>query len=73
MELSYRHRSKLLAIVKQSRLDLWEEINTINAKFKEDDSSMINDKRAYWLEQQSEAYDRKMILDEIIYQINESL
>jgi hypothetical protein len=73
MELNYRQRSKLLAIVKQSRLDLWEEINTINAKFKEDDSSMINDKRAYWLEQQSEAYDRKMILDEIIYQINESL
>jgi len=73
MELSYKQRSKLLAIVKQARHDLWEEINTINAKFKEDDSRMINDKRAYWLEQQSEAYDRKMILDEIIYQITESL
>jgi hypothetical protein len=73
MELNYRQRSRLLAIVKQSRLDLWEEINTINSKFKQEDCSMINDKRAYWLEQQSEAYDRKMILDEIIYQINESL
>jgi hypothetical protein len=73
MELSYKHRSRLLAIVKQSRLDLWEEINSINAKFKEDDCSMINDKRAYWLEQQSEAYARMTDLEAIIYQINESL
>jgi hypothetical protein len=72
MELNYRQRSMLLEIVKKSRNHLWEDINIINAKFK-DDSTMINDKRAYWLEQQSEAYDRKMILDEIIYQINESL
>jgi hypothetical protein len=63
----------LLEIVKKSRNHLWEDISIINAKFKAEDSSMINDKRAYWLEQQSEAYDRKMILDEIIYQINESL
>jgi hypothetical protein len=73
MELNYRQRSMLLEIVKKSRHDLWEEITSINAKFKVEDSSMINDKRAYWLEQQSEAYDRKMILDEIIYQITESL
>jgi hypothetical protein len=73
MELNYRQRNKLLDIVKQARLDLWDEINTINNKFKVEDSTMINDKRAYWLEQQSDAYDRKMILDEIIYQINESL
>lgn len=73
MELNYRQRSMLLEIVKKSRNHLWEDINIINEKFKVEDSTMINDKRAYWLEQQSEAYDRKMILDEIIYQINESL
>ena len=73
MELSYSQRSKLLEIVKKARHDLWEEINRINAKFKDEDSTMINDKRAYWLEQQSQAYERKQELDEIIYQINESL
>lgn len=73
MELNYRQRSMLLEIVKKSRNHLWEDISIINAKFKDEEHSMINDKRAYWLEQQSEAYDRKMILDEIIYQINESL
>ena len=73
MELNYRQRSMLLEIVKKSRNNLWEEINTINDKFKVADSTMINDKRAYWLEQQSSAYEHKQILDEIIYQINESL
>ena len=73
MELSYSKRSKLLEIVKKSRNDLWEDINRINAKFKDEDSTMINDKRAYWLEQQAQAYERKQELDEIIYQINESL
>lgn len=73
MELNYRQRSMLLEIVKKSRNHLWEDINIINAKFKDEDSTMINDKRAYWLEQQSSAYERKQILDEIIYQINDSL
>jgi hypothetical protein len=73
MELSYSQRSKLLEIVKKARHDLWEEINRINAKFKDEEHSMINDKRAYWLQQQAEAYDRKIIMDEILYQINESL
>lgn len=73
MELNYRQRSMLLEIVKKSRNNLWEEINIINNKFKVADSTMINDKRAYWLEQQADAYERKQILDEIIYQINESL
>lgn len=63
----------LLEIVKKSRNNLWEEINIINNKFKVADSTMINDKRAYWLEQQADAYERKQILDEIIYQIGESL
>lgn len=73
MELNYRQRSMLLEIVKKSRNNLWEEINIINNKFKVADSTMINDKRAYWLEQQADAYERKQILDEIIYQIDESL
>lgn len=73
MQLSYKHRSKLLEIVKQSRRDLWEEIHIIDNKFKCDDSTMINDKRNYWLEQQSEAYEKMAILDEIVYQIHESL
>lgn len=73
MELNYRQRSMLLEIVKKSRNNLWEEINIINNKFKVADSTMINDKRAYWLEQQADAYERKQILDEIIYQIGESL
>lgn len=71
MELNYSKRSKLLAIVKQARYDLWNEINVINNKV--NDSKVINDKRAYWLEQQSQAYDRMHELDAIIYQIQESL
>lgn len=73
MELSYSKRSKLLEIVKQARRDLWEEIHIIDRKFEVKDSTMINDKRAYWLEQQSEAYARMTDLEAIIYQINESL
>jgi hypothetical protein len=73
MELSYNKRSKLLEIVKQARRDLWEEIHIIDRKFEVKDSTMINDKRAYWLEQQSEAYARMTDLEAIIYQINESL
>ena len=73
MELNYRYRAKLLDIVKKSRRDLMDEINNINDKFKAKDSTMINEKRAYWMQQQEEAYDRLMTMDAIIYQINESL
>lgn len=73
MNLSYSKRSKLLEIVKQARRDLWEEIYVIDKKFEVKDSTMINDKRAYWLEQQSEAYTRMTELEDIIYQLNESL
>jgi hypothetical protein len=73
MQLSYNYRSKLLEIVKQARRDLWEEIHIIDRKFEVKDTTMINDKRDYWMEQQSEAYNRMAQLDAIIYQINESL
>jgi hypothetical protein len=73
MELSYNYRSKLLEITKQAKRDLWEEIHIIDRKFEVQDTTMINDKRAYWLDQQSEAYERMAQLDAIIYQINESL
>lgn len=72
MNLSYKQRIELLEIVKQAKLDLWEEIVKIDNKFKID-TNMINDKKAYWAEKQEQAYDRKQLLDAIIFELNDSL
>lgn len=55
MQLSYEQRIELLEIVKDSKRDLWQEILTIDNRFKCDDGSMRGDKEAYWLKKQSEA------------------
>lgn len=72
MNLSYKQRVELLEIVKQTKLDLWEDIVKIDNKFKID-TNMLNDKKAYWLERQEQAYDRKQLLDAIIFELNDSL
>lgn len=73
MQLSYEQRIELLEIVKDSKRDLWQEILTIDNRFKCDDGSMRGDKEAYWLKKQSEAYDKKMLLDGIIQELRQSV
>lgn len=65
MNLDYHQRMELLALVKAECHKQWETILEIDAKFKCNDVSMRNDKEDYWVKKQSEAYDRKQLLNEI--------
>ena len=65
MELSYHERIELLDLVKLECHKQWETILEIDAKFKCSDVTMRGDKQAYWEKAQSEAYDRKQLLNEI--------
>lgn len=73
MELSYHERIELLDLVKTEIHKHWKTILEIDAKFKCDDVSMRGDKESYWLKAQSEAYDRKMVLDAIKVKLTMSL
>jgi hypothetical protein len=72
MNLTYKQRMELIEIVKQAKLDLWEDIVKIDNKFKID-TNMLNDKKAYWAEQQDNAYAKKELLDGILFELNDSI
>ena len=64
MELSYHQRVELLDLVKKAYTEHWNTILEIDLVFKED-KQMDKDKEDYYIKKQSEAYDRKQLLDNI--------
>lgn len=64
-ELNYNERVEVLELVKTEIMQQWKTILEIDKKFKVDDPTMTGEKEQYWLKKQSEAYDRKMLLDDI--------
>lgn len=63
MNLNYAQRMELLRLVREERHKHWEELTSINARFKNE--NMEEDERDYWLKEQSKAYDKEQILAEL--------
>jgi hypothetical protein len=72
MNLSYKQRMELIEIVTTAKQNLWDDIIKIDNKFK-NDLNMLNDKKAYWIEQQDKAYTKKDLYDSILFELNDSI
>ena len=73
MNLNYTARMLLIEMTKAEKMKTLEECIRIDAKFKENDPSMRNDKEKYYLDLQSQTYDKLDVLNHIINQLKETV
>ncbi len=63
----------LIEMTKAEKMKTLEECIRIDAKFKANDPSMRNDKEKYYLDLQSQTYDKLDVLNHIISQLKETV
>lgn len=72
-ELNYNERVEVLELIKNEIHEHWKTILDIDNKFKQDDPTMVGEKRTYWVNEQFRAYERKQVLDSIKVKLTMSL